>query len=293
MAARANGCIRLLLRFTTMDGFFLSIFLAVCIAAAIVIRFVCYRLSCMRRRLPQDDQIIISSGATPVIVPSQSSRQQQQQQQQQGPQLSLGITDSPLLSRHGDVFTIYTFAVPSTPELERPSRTPPPPKYSTISDSPPKYEDLFPLPEVCNNCKPSIPLPETFSLPSIGLQSPYGPPAFASIAAATIKLGGTSPESPQSTSPNQSNTQSPSLTHNPSLNQSPSPTHSPILTQSPSPTQSESPPHTHNPTPVTDTGSSSTLSSTPSCTHLVSNTEVLSVEEPALDSTLVVPRDNQ
>ncbi|KAG7160038.1 proline-rich receptor-like protein kinase PERK2 isoform X2 [Homarus americanus] len=129
-----------------MDGFFLSMFLAVCIVAAVVIRFVCYRLACARQLLTRDDQSMLPRNTTPVIMPAHASRQQRT------PQLPHNITDSPLVTRGSEVFTIYTFSQQSTPEQERARRITPPPKYSMLSDVPPKYEDLFPLPN-CTPCK--------------------------------------------------------------------------------------------------------------------------------------------
>nr|XP_045595549.1 sialidase-like isoform X2 [Procambarus clarkii] len=293
-----------------MDGFFFSIFLAVCIAAAIVIRFLCTRINCRGREVSQDDEIIISRGTTPVIVASQTSRQQQQQMQQ----LSRAITDSPLVTRNGEVFTIYTFSTPSTPEVERSSRTPPPPKYSSLADSPPKYEDLFPLTDICTSCKSNISLPEEYTLPVIALQHqhllqpPYDPhlPAFASIAAATIKVS--SDLSPEPTpSPSPTTTPSGPLvphdsvhatgpSHSPVHSPVHSPAHSPVHSPSHSPAHSTSHSPAHSPSlthRTIPTANTSTFDSTQTSSDITPTTWVMPPDERPSVSTFPVTRDGQ
>ncbi|KAK8379936.1 hypothetical protein O3P69_019753 [Scylla paramamosain] len=65
--------------FSEMDGFFLSIFLAVCIVVAVLVRCLCYRLSCVRELLsgaPEShpgEEILPRTTAT-VITPARHSR---------------------------------------------------------------------------------------------------------------------------------------------------------------------------------------------------------------------------
>lgn len=138
--------------FGPMDGFFLAVFLAVCILVAVVLRCLCYRCclqSCSDKfRHPNEDDILprhSTPSITPACRPHRNHHQQQQQQLDHSPQIANRPRGIPQIPPTGTVFTIYTFPQQQSPELLRPRSTGPP-KYSNIpADSPPKYEDLFPI----------------------------------------------------------------------------------------------------------------------------------------------------
>ncbi|XP_064118245.1 uncharacterized protein LOC135223603 isoform X1 [Macrobrachium nipponense] len=140
-------------RFSPMDGFFLAVFLAVCILVAVVLRCLCYRC-CMQscsekfRRSNEEDILPRHSAATitPAGCNSRRCQTQPRRQQQQDRSPQMMPNSRPVIPQAGTVFTIYTFPQQdASPELSRPSRGIEVSKYSTIpTDSPPKYEDLFP-----------------------------------------------------------------------------------------------------------------------------------------------------
>lgn len=124
-----------------MDGFFLAVFLAVCILAAVILRCICYRCclhSCSQKLRQNNNEMILPRHTAPTITPARP---------QPYSQVAVdGTQRAPVPPQSRAVFTIYTFPQHESPELERtPPRTPGPPKYSSLpADAPPKYEDLFP-----------------------------------------------------------------------------------------------------------------------------------------------------
>ena len=150
-----------------MDGFFLSVFLAVCMVAAVVIRFICnkyclYKCGKKMDRTGPDGAIILPvTTARPTIIPA--NRDRSRRHINMANTTVLQIPDEHLVSddihspvSDNTVFTIYTFPQQGSPELLRPlstaeriqranARIPDPPKYSSLpEDLPPKYEELFP-----------------------------------------------------------------------------------------------------------------------------------------------------
>ncbi|XP_068248626.1 uncharacterized protein [Palaemon carinicauda] len=140
--------------FSPMDGFFLAVFLAVCILVAVVLRCLCYRCcmqSCSDKFRHSNEEDILPRHSTPAIAPAGCNGRRcpapprRQQQEDRSPPIM--PNSRPVIPQAGRVFTIYTFPQQddTSPELIRHSRNIGVSKYTTIpSDSPPKYEDLFP-----------------------------------------------------------------------------------------------------------------------------------------------------
>ncbi|XP_076061895.1 uncharacterized protein LOC143037487 isoform X2 [Oratosquilla oratoria] len=150
--------------FSPMDGFFLAVFLAVCIVAAVTIRCLCNRFClrrCNRKRmLAADDSIILPGHTQPTITPAR-------QQPHQDAQGQLDLEDAP----RGAVYTIYTFpqahGSPTIAVARGRTPTPEPPKYSSLRpDSPPKYEDLFPADTLPTIYKTPPPPPAIIAAPA-------------------------------------------------------------------------------------------------------------------------------
>nr|XP_027228549.1 extensin-like isoform X1 [Penaeus vannamei] len=125
--------------FSAMDGFFLAVFLAVCILAAVILRCICYRCclqSCSQKARQNNGEMILPRHTTPTITPARPQPYSQVD----------GTQRAAVPPQSRAVFTIYTFPQHESPEMDRsPPRTPGPPKYSSLpADAPPKYEDLFP-----------------------------------------------------------------------------------------------------------------------------------------------------
>ncbi|XP_071514018.1 uncharacterized protein [Panulirus ornatus] len=294
-----------------MDGFFLSIFLAVCVLVAVLMRCICYRSSCIRRLLSNSDDDILPRHTAPIITPSRS-----QQQQQHSPQLSDDVTDSPIIPHNRAVFTIYTFQQQPSPLLQRSPHLADPPKYSSLpADAPPKYEDLFPMVEMCNSCKGHMSLP---TVPLQDLQQPLQTPVSSTSTASTTcsahspcsSLTTSSTHTSSTTSPannsssatspanNSSSTTSPIHTSsNPTtvtdLVVSPADTSSSVITTSSSPITSpvHTPASVHTSDPSHST--SSTSSTHPLATVHTPTYHSVPSEDPPLDTVASQPMNGE
>lgn len=160
-----------------MDGFFLAIFLAVCVVLALVLRFICTRYCLVRcskkRRNRSDGSVILPVTRAPTIIPAANRRPMQMIRP-----TTVEIPDDHTFSLPSpeSVYTIYTFPQQGSPELLRPLS--PSERQFTISslspvstnqsdfpeDLPPKYEDLFPQQDEFKHMLPSNDLVEKIDL---------------------------------------------------------------------------------------------------------------------------------